>query len=244
LIVWPTQGAAEPLGDSSVHIWVASLDASRERLARLSNTLSEDERHRALRFGRASLTARFIAGRGQLREVLGAYLGLPATDIGFAYSKNGKPRIARPQSHPALHFNVAHSDTVALYAVSRISCLGVDVEEVRPFEGMPAIARQHFSAAERQRLDAEPAESYVAAFFRCWTRKEAYVKAIGTGLSTPLDSFDVSLAAGERTALLRVNGDDDAPHRWALVHLEPVRGCVGALAVETPHPSVCCWRWL
>lgn len=239
---WPIRDEAEPLADTTVHVWAASLDVPHDRLARLATTLSDDERRRASVFRRDWLTARYVAGRGQLRELLGAYLKVPAAAIEFAYDDHGKPRIAHPDRHPPLQFNVSHSGGLALYAVSNVSRLGVDVEEMRPFADMPAVARHNFSAAERSHLDTEPPESYVAGFYRCWTRKEAYLKAIGIGLFLPLDSFDVSVAAHEPAALLRADGDDDAPRRWAVVHLEPGPTAVGAVVVETPRPDVRCWR--
>jgi 4'-phosphopantetheinyl transferase len=237
----PVGPALNDLSDAAVHIWAASLDVPPERLATLAATLSDDERHRAVQFRRHWLSARYVAGRGQLRELLGGYLEVPPRVIEFAYDAHGRPRIARPNHHPSLHFNVTHSSSLALYAVSLISRVGIDVEEKRSFADMAPIARQNFSAAELRSLDAEPPADYVAAFYRCWTRKEAYLKATGNGLSTPLDSFDVSVAQRDPPALLRVEGDDGAPQRWAIVHQEPTSRFVGALAVETPHPDVHFW---
>lgn len=231
----------EPLTDVAVHVWAATLDLPRERLARLAATLSGEERHRAAQFRRDWLTTRYVAGRGTLRELLGEYLELPATAIQFAYDSHGRPSIAQPDRHPPLQFNVSHSGGLALYAVSLVSHLGVDVEEVRRFADMAAVARQNFSTAERASLDAEPSEAYMAGFYRCWTRKEAYLKATGVGLFKRLDSFDVSVTRWDPPALLRVEGDDEAPRRWAIVHLEPTPDSVGALAVETPHPEVRFW---
>lgn len=229
--------------EASVHVWAASLEVSDERLAQLTCALSSEERGRASRFRSGDLTRHFIAGRGYLRELLGAYMGLPPADIRLAYDEHGKPRLAAPEQHRSLLFNVSHSGPLALYAVSAVARVGVDVERIEPFADMPAVAGRFFSPSEQRRLEAESPESYVLAFYRCWTRKEAYLKATGFGLLTPLDSFDVSLARGEPPAILRVDGDYDAPRRWALIHLEPARSCVGALAVETACPEVHCWQW-
>lgn len=241
-IAWPAAPAPTSISASMVQVWAAPLDVAPARLARLARLLHADERKRAARFHGATLSQRFVAGRGLLREVLAAYLDMDAADIRFAYDAYGKPELADPVG-PPLRFNVAHSAGLILVAVSRGARLGVDVEAVLRFDDMEGVAGRFFSPRERGRLANLPVADHVAAFYRCWTRKEAYLKAVGTGLSTPLDSFDVSVSLDE-SALLYDTGDARAPSRWSIVHLEPAREFIGAIALEHPSPSVDCWRWL
>lgn len=232
----------EPLG-ASIHVWAAPLDVSRARLALLQASLSNDERRRAARFHSDQLTNRFVAGRGTLREMLGAYLGMEPCDVRFRYDEHGKPAIA-PDVHGAeLHFNVAHAAGLALYALTQRHSVGVDVEQVHSFSGMLDVALHFFSEAERQLLSATAPAKLADSFFSVWTRKEAYLKARGTGLLAPLDGFDVSVGRGEAAALRRVAGDDAAPGRWSLKHLEPADGFIGALAIEQPTARLVCRHW-
>lgn len=233
--------APTSISANTVQVWAAPLDIAPARLARLEQLLHADERKRAARFHGATLSRRFIAGRGLLREVLAAYLDIAAADIRFANDAYGKPELADLVGR-SLQFNVAHSAGLILIAVSPGPRLGVDVEAVRWFDEMEGIAGRFFSLGECERLAGLPAADRVAAFYRCWTRKEAYLKAIGTGLSKPLDSFDVSVSPDE-PALVRDAGDVHAPLRWSIVHLEPASGFVGAIALEYPSPTVKCWRW-
>jgi 4'-phosphopantetheinyl transferase len=151
----------------------------------------------------------------------------------FIYGDYGKPALASGQD---LRFNLSHSKEVALLGVTRNAELGVDVEHIRADFATEDIARRFFSRAEVEVFNALPVEEQVAAFFRCWTRKEAYIKAIGKGLSQPLDKFDVALAPGVPPALLQAE-DDDAS-RWALSDIDVGKGYAGALVVERPVAEV------
>lgn len=232
----------ETLRHGDVHVWMAALDLTPHRLATLETLLTDDERERARRFLRPGLAERFIAARGQVRETLARYLDRPAAAIRFTQGAHGKPALARTESDPPLTFNVSHAGDVALIAVARDVAIGVDVEAVRSVRDMRGIAEHFFSPAEREELAPVPDASLASAFYRCWTWKEAFLKAIGTGLTRPLDSFDVSIRDDESPALLRVADDLDAPRRWTLVHLEPAAGYVGAVAVECRNPTVRCRR--
>lgn len=240
-LTWPSREVVEPLASRAVHVWAAPLDVTPARLVELRATLSPDEQERAARFGSELLTARFVASRGQLRELLSEYLGAAPSEIRFAYSTRGKPSVLAPNS--PIRLSVSHSGDVALYAFSAFSEVGVDVEAAVAFDAMSGIASRYFSAAERAALAAASRSTYTTAFYSCWTRKEAYLKARGIGLNEPLDGFDVSMRPGDRAALLRVAGDASAPSRWSLAHLEPARGYIGALAVETHALLVNCWTF-
>ncbi len=215
------------------------LDAPPAPKDRLRQTLAADEERRAAGFRFPRDRERYVVGRGALRAVLGQYLRRRPEDIRFSYNAEGKPALAGEFSAERLRFNVAHADGLALVAVAREREVGVDLEKVRAIE-VEEIAERFFSAAEVAVLRGLPADRRVDAFFRCWTRKEAYLKATGKGLSGGLDQFDVSLAPGEPAALLAHRGAPAEAGRWQLRELAPAPGYVGALAVEGPSPAVWC----
>ncbi len=227
---WPEAAAVPALADNEVHVWRLALDQPADRLDALRRTLAADERQRAERFHFDKDRRHFIAGRGLLRTLLGGYLGRDPGSLHFAYNPQGKPMLVGAGAD--LRFNLTHSHGLALLAVSRGRELGVDVERIRPEFAGDAVARRFFSPREVAALSALGGERRHEAFFVCWTRKEAYLKATGKGLSLPLDCFDVSLLPGEPAALLATRHDPAEAARWSLRALSPARGFAGALAVE------------
>jgi 4'-phosphopantetheinyl transferase len=203
-------------------------------------TLSEDEQRRAHRFHFAEDRRRFTVARGVLRALLARYLGNNPATLQFVYNIHGKPRL--PENHP-LRFNVSHSGGLALYAVAWNREIGVDIERLRPEFAGEAIAERFFSRNEVAILRSLPPPLVVTAFFNCWTRKEAYIKARGKGLAIPLDQFDVSLHPGEPA---QVHQDRESPAetgRWAIWDLSPAPGFAGAAAVEGHDAYLWCGRW-
>jgi 4'-phosphopantetheinyl transferase len=178
--------------------------------------LSADEGERASRFHFERDRRRFTASRALLRIVLGAYLHSAPESLRFRYSDQGKPALDGEHLKGGLMFNVSHSGGVALFAITRGREIGVDVERVRRSSDLEAIARRFFSACEQMQLAALEPEQRGEAFFRCWTRKEAYIKARGEGLSMPLDQFDVSIGVGDQNALLATRPDPAEAHRWSV----------------------------
>lgn len=164
-----------------------------------------------------------------LRTLLAAYLGRGAAELSFSYAEKGKPSLADSQT--AVNFNLAHSQGRALYAFSRGRELGVDLEFIREDLESEKIAVRFFSPAEVKRLELVPPELRKQAFFECWTRKEAYIKARGDGLSLPLDDFDVSLGPGEPAALLRNHKEPEEVARWTMRSLDAPSGYAAALVV-------------
>jgi 4'-phosphopantetheinyl transferase len=222
-------GSAVPaLAPGTIDLWLWRLDADEAAAARLAVLLDGEERARARRFVFPLHAHRFIAGRARLRLILQDYVGVPAAQLRFDYGAQGKPSLVGAPG-AALHFNLSHTGDLAALAVSAESDLGVDIETIRPVT--EDVAGRFFSAAERAALAALPADERERGFFRCWTRKEAMIKALGGGLSIALDSFDVTLAPGVPPRLLRLAGEPDAPERWSLLHFEPAADCVGAVAV-------------
>jgi 4'-phosphopantetheinyl transferase len=188
---------------SAVNIYSARLEPDAARLEALHAILSPEERERAARFHFPEHQKHFIGCRGILREILGGFLEIPPAELRFTYNAYGKPGV----SDSALRFNVSHSGGWAMFAVTQAREVGIDIERINERTAIELIPARFFSAWETAQLCALPVEQQTQAFFRCWTRKEAYIKARGLGLSLPLDSFDVSLAPGEPAALLRGAGN-------------------------------------
>jgi len=213
-----------------VRVWLARLDCPAPVLAALDRRLSTEERTRAAAFRFARDRRRFVAARGFLRGVLGRCLEVHPQEVKFAYGSHGKPRLAEEGS--GLRFNLSHSGERAACALCLGSEIGVDVEAVRDLGDADDIAARFFSAAEGAALRRLPANERLEAFFHCWTRKEAYLKALGDGLARPLDGFDVTLLPAEPARLARVAGDEAEAARWSLEQLDPGPGYVGAVAVQ------------
>ena len=238
----PSPERVVPAGDE-VSVWYAPLDLPSSRLPDLAETLSAEERGRAGRFHFERDRSRYVAAHGHLRAVLGRCLGVAPVQIEFRCGPYGRPELAGACADAGLSFNMSHSYAVALYAVARGRRVGVDVERVRPDFACLGTARRFFSPREVAALEALPADRRVEAFFNCWTRKEAYVKARGMGLSMRLDSFDVSLAPGQPAALLRTAHDPADAVRWSLRALAPAAGYVGAVVALGRDWRLRCWSW-
>jgi 4'-phosphopantetheinyl transferase len=200
--LWAIPPTVPSLVHDVVHVWRVALDVSTAQVERLRRLLSSDESQRADRFHLARDRRRFIVARGLLRLILSRYLQLHPSTLQFAYTAFGKPFLAQGTEGELLNFNVSHSDELALIACTRGRAIGVDIESIRPTIEYEQIAARYFSPTEYAHLCTLPLELRVRAFFRCWTRKEAYIKAHGAGLSVPLDRFAVSLVPGEPARLL------------------------------------------
>ena len=197
------------LGSNEVHVWRASLDEFPSQIDIFLHTLAADEQKRAERFYFQRDRERFITAHGVLRAILGLYLNRAPKYLSFRYSSHGKPALAWESGGDAIRFNMSHSHGVALYAVTRDREVGIDVEFIRRDLAVEQIAERFFSRRETATLRALPTALREHAFFLCWTRKEAYIKARGEGLSLPLDQFDVSLIPGEPAALLSTRPDSE-----------------------------------
>jgi len=240
---WRLAPVKSELGASEVHVWRASLDQPADTIAKLSHLLSRDECQRAERFHRPIDRRRFIAGRGILRKILSAYLALAADEVRFVYKKYGKPFISDDQNRGALSFNLSHSNSMALYGVARGRRVGVDIEYMREDFATLEIAKRFFSKDEFEALKASPIDRRTDAFFNCWSRKESYIKAIGMGVSYPLDGFTVSLAPDAAPELLKVNADANEAPRWKMYEMDVAEGYAAALIVENPPVSLRRFQW-
>jgi 4'-phosphopantetheinyl transferase len=218
------------ISDGDVHVWRARIDSAGADPEEDRALLSADELDRARRFVRAADARRFIAARAILRRLLATYLGADARALRFEYGRHGKPRLSGAVGH-TLCFSVAHSAGAALFAFVRGRRIGVDLELIRDPAPLD-VARQFFAADELEALlDLAPAER-APAFYRCWTRKEAYLKAKGIGLSAPLDAFAVSLAPGASYPLAWSRFDPEDIGCWSFLEPAAVRGFAASIAVE------------
>ena len=236
-----------PLRHREVHLWFVDLHAPPGLLSHFFSLLSRDERERAERFRFDAHRRRYVVRRGFLRWLLGRYLGRPGDSLLFGYGAAGKPFLVREQQPSAdpqeyLTFNLSDSEDVALYAFGHGVELGVDVEHLREMPDALSIADYSFSKKEQAALAALPPEQTSLGFFHGWTRKEAYLKAVGTGLAAPLDSFDVTLAPGEAPRMLTLEGDAGRAARWYFEHFRPAENYIGALAIEGEPPTGGGWR--
>jgi 4'-phosphopantetheinyl transferase len=217
---------------SEVHLWRIDLEAVALGEDRWESLLSADERNRANRFRFAVDRQRFSATRALLRMILGSYLECDPQNLTFAYSEQQKPTLAPPHAESGLRFNVSHSGGVSLIAFTQGREVGVDVEQIRQEFDPGSLAARFFSSSEQKELASYTADQLQEAFFRCWTRKEAYIKAHGSGLSLPLQHFDVSLAPRDLTCLRATRPDASEASRWSLRDVPAGEGYAAALCVE------------
>jgi 4'-phosphopantetheinyl transferase len=235
---WSSPPAELALAKGEVHVWRAALDRSGGVRERLTAKLSNEERGRAERIAVVDGRERWVVGRGLLRVVLGRYLNIAPEAVAIRTDPAGKPRLAGEADSRALSFNVSHSGSLALFAVSGGARLGVDVQEERELDA-DQIARRWFSPAEREALEALPQADRRAAFFSCWSRKEAFAKAVGQGLLLSLSSFTVSVGCGGQPEL--ISPPQGHGSQWTLWDLAPGAGFAGAVAVEGASGRLQCF---
>ncbi len=222
-----------------VDVWRIFLNLQADSIKLASSTLSADEAQRAARFHFPKDRDHFIAAHGILRQIVGRYLHCNPSDLTFSVNEYEKPSLV----DSTLEFNLSHSGDFALLAITQERKIGVDVERIRQGISSHVIAQQYFSKAEVAELQSLPLTQREAAFFTCWTRKEAYIKAQGIGLSLPLESFDVSLSPNEPAILRAVRPDSQEAARWTLHPLNIASNYAGALAVEGLDLDFRFWDW-
>jgi 4'-phosphopantetheinyl transferase len=230
----PLRGPLPRLGSSAIHLWLASLDEPPCVVTSLDAVLSEEEQRRANRFLRPQDGRHYRVGRGLLRQLLGAYLGVGAASLRFAYGRAGKPRLQDDSESSAWTFNLSHSGGWVLIGITRLGQIGVDLEAIRPIPDHADLARQTFAPGEVAALSDLPPADRLPGFFRCWTRKEAVVKALGAGVSMPFDRFEVSITRNE-PRLVSINGADARTFRlWSF---DPLPSFSAALALYGEQTS-------
>ena len=226
-----------------IDVWRLWLDSSEASTRELPGMLAPDEVIHAERFHFLRDRLRFIGCRTALRSILGRYLQLAPAEIRFRYETNGKPEITDVQNSSGLRFNVSHSAGLAVIGVSSGRAVGVDIEKVSPKPECLEIARRFFSERENQALLALSVGERQRAFFACWTRKEAFLKATGEGLSYSLSEFSVSVAPDGPATIQELKADPNAVLGWSLANLRPDDGYVGTLAFEAAPCHIERWCW-
>ena len=200
-------------------------------------SLSEDERARANRFVFAHDRDRFIMARGLLRQLLGERLGIAPKDIEFRYNQFGKPELADQCGGNALRFNVSHSEDFVIFVFARGRQVGADIEAIRPLPDADEVAARCFSPREIDAYRDLDEAMKPRGFFNCWTRKEAFVKAVGEGLGYRLSDFDVSLAPGDPAEILRVGELENGNCGWRMFDIDGIPGFAGAVVIESQNNS-------
>jgi 4'-phosphopantetheinyl transferase len=243
-IQWPARADAPPLAGDEIHVWATTLSVPPESLEDFAAILSPDEKERARKFKFDKHRNRFIAGRGALRKILGQYLRTDPADLRFVHLANGKPALDESFAGAGIHFNLAHSEDLALVAVTRLGMVGVDVECIRPVKDMDELVARFFSSRESEAFQKVPADKKPAAFFNLWTRKEALLKATGEGITRSLSLVEVSFLLGEPARLVAISGDVEKAAGWSLRELSPATGFTGAVAIQAKDVEEQCWKWL
>lgn len=229
-LLWPARGLPVEIHPGEVHVWAWTFTGPADPSKADLDLLDDQERRRTARYYFAPDQVRFSVCHANMRRILGSYLGKPPESLVYREAEGGKPELVPEASDPPLRFNLSHSKSVALLAVTLSSEVGVDVEDVRPIER--DVAKRFFSPTEIASMAPLDGEERLDAFYRCWTRKEAILKVEGQGLRIPLDSFDVSVRAEEPAALLDARPGAKLTAYWHLHHLAPANGSMGALAVR------------
>ena len=230
------------INDRDVHIWRASLKQSSSIVRELRQVLSRDEVTRAARFHFAHDREAFIVARGILRWLLAGYVHAEPHQLTFWYESLGKPHLS-DKFADQVHFNVSHSRDLVLFAIGHQPKIGIDIEHIHPIPDMEQIAARNFSPRENAQLQSLPPHMTLEGFFTCWTRKEAYVKAIGTGVSYPLQDFDVSLIPDQPAKLLSMAGSEAEAACWSMFDLKPSSEYAAAVVIEGTGYSIVYREW-
>jgi 4'-phosphopantetheinyl transferase len=241
---WPVATPGWTFTSDEIHLWSFALVPPQDGLDSFVSVLDPAERQRAQRFKFPADKIRFVVGRALVRHILGCYLDKHPAELAFAYGAKGKPYFAeRRDGSKPLQFNLSHCENVALFAVALVRDIGVDLERVRPIEDVDQLVARFFSTREAQKFcNLHPADR-PAAFFNLWTRKEAWLKAIGEGIGQALNQVEVSFLPGEPPRLLSLGSAAGDLADWTLVHLQPAVGFAGAAAFSGSPAKVVCRQW-
>ncbi len=238
--IWKISPQNLNLPPGVVHVWLADLNQSDACVERLTQTLAPGELDRANRFRFPHLRRNYLTRQGILRDLLGRYIGTGGTAVQFVFGAAGKPALA---ANPQLQFNMSQSQHLALYGFMLDHAIGVDIEFERPLADLEDVARYYFAAEERTSLFSLPRDQQVTAFIQCWSRKEAFIKAVGEGLRYPLDAFAVTLAPDIPARLLRVDAQPEAVDQWRYATFDVPGEYAAAAVVTHPHWELEQFQW-
>lgn len=220
------------LPHGEIHIWQADLNLQADHTDILWPLLSDREKPRAASFHFEQDRNRYIIAHGTLRQLIGRYLNVPAQEVLFNYGDYGKPELDTEHADGHIYFNMSHSSGTALYGFARACPIGVDIEKIKEISEMDNVVDQFFSANEKKIFNKFAPAKKMRAFYRCWTLKEAFVKATGQGLNFPLNSLDVSIDPDEAPRLFKVNGDEKEASQWLIQELTPGNGMAAAVSAR------------
>jgi 4'-phosphopantetheinyl transferase len=237
---WPSSGIRSTIAPDEVHLWAWLLDPAPADLTAHIALLDPLELGRFRNFHFAAHAGRYAVAHATMRRILGGYCDRSPAKLCFRAGRFGKPELADEDAPSSIRFNLTHSRSIALLAVAHGQPVGVDVEDVRPIE--PEVAVAHFSAKENSDLSGLHGDEWLNGFYRCWTRKEAILKAEGVGLHRALDSFDVGLLAEAPAELQGTREEFSYP--WKLHHLSPAAGTIAALATAHSNARLACFSFL
>ncbi|MCC7128862.1 MAG: hypothetical protein B6D39_01030 [Anaerolineae bacterium UTCFX2] len=240
---WLVPPAKMNLEANQVHLWRAGLSRDPAAQQAAWAVLSDDERARAYRYRNDEDREHFIARRGILRALLGSYLKIPAAEVKFVYNPYGKPSLAAVSTIDPLQFNLSHSNGMALFGFAWSTRVGVDLERIQPDRGVLELAEKYLSINEREYLAQLAPGAQTGAFFRCWTRKEALLKAQGAGLLIPPEQIEVSFGSDQPAQILAIRGGIEPLDNWYLQNVDFDEDHAAALVVERQAFSTCCWDY-
>ena len=245
MTIWQHPPQQPILSNNQVHVWRANLELSTTAIEQLATCLSSDEISRANKFRFPIHKRRFIVARGILRQLLGNYLQLSPERIEFEYGDRGKPRLATSVAESSLQFNISHSEEYALYGFTHHHLIGVDLEYLREMKDAVKLAERFFSPREFKFLASLTEKQQRKVFFQLWTAKEAYLKAIGTGLTNSLASIDISFDQAGNPNLLSIEGDLGATANWFMYPCVPETNYVATVAIKTQTngQQIDFWNW-
>lgn len=230
------------LESNQLHLYYLQAVPAQKHLDFFASLLSQSEHEKIIKYKQHQMRNMSTIARGALRFILASYLRTSPREVSFDYNANGKPLLSEKYSE-TIHFNIAHSEECLVLGFTRDSELGIDVEKIIDLTDSEAIARNYFTPEEREDLQKVPKGERLRAFYNCWTRKEAILKAIGKGLSQPLNTFRVSLIPGEPCELLGASSSHEACNGWKLLHLTPFPEYVGAVATKSRSLDILEWRF-
>jgi 4'-phosphopantetheinyl transferase len=240
---WRLPPTYPTLSGNEVHIWYVCLNQFDNYVDQMAQILSDIELKRAERFHFLQHRNQFITAHGLLRKLLADYMNIESDRITFEYSRNGKPYLSEKFSKEKIRFNLSHSNNYALFAISVEREIGVDIEQICEFADMDKIAEQVFSTKEIAILRSLPDSEKKRVFFIFWTRKEAYIKAIGKGISSALDTIDISSYPFNAAVSIDAGENSEDKNHWTIQDLLPLPGFAAAFAVEGDEVVHHCWHF-
>jgi 4'-phosphopantetheinyl transferase len=241
---WRRAVPANLISSNEVHVWRAFIHKTNIQSETLLETLSSDELSRAKQYHFEKDQRRFIITRVLLRNILGHYLRAKPSELRFQYTSHGKPALTTDNVRDSLRFNLSHSGEIALYAITRNRKIGIDVEHIRDNFDVRQIAQRFFSPEEIKSLDNIQEQKKPEVFFQYWTRKEAFIKATGKGVSFPMEQCDITSINGNVLSPVTLVGNNSEVPCWFAQDIFPGQGYVAAIAVEGDDCDLSCWEYM